>query len=278
VTVLRLGRGLGILAAGALLTLLFVAILFPYDRYREAVERGLGEVTGARVHVAGLGPDVGRVGPVLALRGVELRFPDDVQLTIDEAHLRPALSSSWLRGEPALRLLLAGPLGGVNGTLWSGGQRGFVGTLDDLDLAALRLERMVDGLDLRGRADADLDLQGDANRLSGRVSFSARDGLLTLPFLGIPLPYETAQGSIQLKETEGLAIETFQLNSADLALHASGTIGNAPVLENAKLDLRARLEVRDPDLRSVLGPVTGLRGDGTGDLRLSGTLRNPMIQ
>jgi uncharacterized protein YhdP len=248
VTVLRLGRGLGILAAGALLTLLFVAILFPYDRYREAVERGLGEVTGARVHVAGLGPDVGRVGPVLALRGVELRFPDDVQLTIDEAHLRPALSSSWLRGEPALRLLLAGPLGGVNGTLWSGGQRGFVGTLDDLDLAALRLERMVDGLDLRGRADADLDLQGDANR------------------------------SIQLKETEGLAIETFQLNSADLALHASGTIGNAPVLENAKLDLRARLEVRDPDLRSVLGPVAGLRGDGTGDLRLSGTLRNPMIQ
>jgi type II secretion system protein N len=279
VTGSRLARGLGFGLAGAALTALFCLWLLPWDRYRALAERELGRATGARVQVASLGPALGRGGAVLRLRDVELRFAEGQRLAISELRLRPALSTSWLRGEPALRLLLASEAGALDGTCWLGERTGFAGDVEGLRLELLPMDRLAQGLSLRGTADLVLDLVSDGAGLSGAVELAAREGSIAFPPYGLPIPFATARGSLALAPATGLVLESLELDDPGrLVLRASGTIGAAPSPELGPLDLTAHVEVLDPALRSLFAQALPLDAGGSAELRLSGTLGAPILR
>lgn len=274
----RLGRGLGLALAGLALTALFSLWLLPWDRYRGFAERELSRATGAKVRVGSLGPALGRGVAVLRLRDVELAFDGGQRVAISELRVRPALSTSWLRLEPALRVLAASEAGALDGTCWLGERLGFAGAVEGLALELLPLEGVADGLALRGRADLTLDLMSDGAGLTGAIELAAREGSVAFPPYGLPIPYATARGSLTLAPT-GLAIESLELEDPDrLSLRASGTIGASPSPELSPLDLTARVEVRDPALRSLFAQALPLDGEGNADLRLSGTLGAPILR
>jgi type II secretion system protein N len=275
----RLGRGIGWLLAGLALTALFSLWLLPWDRYRGLAERELSRAIGAEVRVGSLGPALGRGIAVLRLRDVELAFDGGRRLAISELRVRPALSTSWLRLEPAVRVLAASEAGGLNGTCWLGERPGFAGDVENLALELLPLEGFADGLALRGRADLTLDLVSDGAGLTGEVELAAREGTVAFPPYGLPIPYATARGSLTLAPATGLAIESLELDDPErLSLRASGTIGASPSRGLSPLDLTARLEVLDPALRSLFAQAIPLDGEGNADLRLSGTLEAPILR
>lgn len=275
----RLARGLGFTLAGAALTALFCLLLLPWDRYRALAERELGRATGARVRVASLGPALGLGGAVLRLRDVELTFAGGRGLAISELRLRPALSASWLRLGPALRLVAASEAGSLDGTCWLGERAGFSGEVEGLRLELLPVERLAEGLALRGTADLVLDLVSDGAGLTGAVELAAREGSIAFPPYGLPIPFATARGSLALAPGTGLAIESLELEDPGrLTLRASGSIGAAPSPELGPLDLTAHVEVRDPALRTLFAQALPLDGEGNAELRLSGTLGAPILR
>lgn len=267
---------LGGLAVG--LTLFFALLLFPYEHYRTVFEELLSR-NGARVRIARLGPHLGLRGPVLRLRGVEVLLPDATEAELDEVQLRPALSTSWFRGDPALRLLAEGPLGRVDGTAWLGAAYGFAGSLDSVDLAALPLGTDIQGLALSGRLDADLDLEGLGGTPLGSISFDAREGVVQLPMVGIPVPYSELTGEIELDPEQGTLIRQLALEGPGVDLDLDGSVARGRTLAASRLQLRADLSVKDPDLRGLLAAVNiRLDPQGTGRLQIGGTLQNPRIR
>jgi len=105
------------------------------------------------------------------------------------------------------------------------------------------------------------------------------EGSVAFPPYGLPIPFATARGSLTLAPATGLAIESLELEDPDrLSLRASGTIGASPSPELSPLDLTARVEVRDPALRSLFAQALPLDGEGNADLRLSGTLGAPILR
>jgi type II secretion system protein N len=275
----RLGRGLGLTLAGLALTAAFSLWLLPWDRYRALAERELSRATGAEVRVGGVGPALGRGIAVLRLRDVEVAFPGGRRLAISELRVRPALSSSWLRLEPALRVLVTSESGALDGTWWLGERAGFAGDVEDLALELLPLEELAAGLALSGRADLSLDLASDAAGLAGEVELAAREGSVAFPPYGLPIPFASARGTLAVAPERGFAIESLELDDPGrLSVRASGTIGAAASAELSPLDLSARLEVLDPALRSLFAQALPLDGNGHAELRLSGTLGAPVVR
>ena len=275
----RLARGLGLALAGLALTALFSLWLLPWDRYRGFAERELSRATGAAVRVGSVGPALGRGLAVLRLRDVEVAFEGGRRLAISELRVRPALSTSWLRLEPALRVLAASEAGALDGTCWLGERVGFAGDVEDLALELLPLEDVAAGLALRGRADLSLDLASDAAGLAGEVELAVREGSVAFPPYGLPIPFASARGSLALAPERGLAIELLELEDPGrFSVRASGTIGASPSPELSPLDLSARVEVLDPALRSLFSQVLALDAGGNADLRLTGTLGAPILR
>jgi type II secretion system protein N len=273
-----LGRRVAIALGGLTLTFVFALALFPYERYRGLLEQQAASALGARVQIGGFGPSLGWGGPVLRLRNVRVVFADGNRLALEDLRLRPALSTSWLRLDPALRIWAASPEGNGNGTLWLGAQPGFAGSLEALNLGALRMGSWVEGLELQGRADLELDLAQDAGGLEGNVALRARDGRIGVPPYGLPIPFESAEGLLDFDPQQGIRVASFALEDASLSLVAEGTIGLRPDLESGPLDLRAQLDVRDPGLRGVLGQAIDLEPQGSTKLQLRGSLSNPVVR
>jgi type II secretion system protein N len=265
----------GLLLAGAALALtsLFVLILFPYGNYRAWVEAGLAAGSGARVSVADAGGSFGLSGPALRLSGISMAYPDGLRLELDEVRVRPALSFSWLSGDPALHLEARGEVGELSGTCWLGERPGFDGSIEALQLEALPLTRYAEGLSLSGLADLEIDLRAEAGTLSGDVELDARDGSVAFPPYGVPVPFAHAYAEASLS-AEGVSIETLSLEDEGLRVEAEGSIG--PGARGA-LDLRAELEVSDPALRSLVGQAVPLNGEGRGAVRLAGSLARPVL-
>ncbi|MEN8183581.1 MAG: type II secretion system protein GspN [Myxococcota bacterium] len=273
---MRGSGGIVLLALG--LIALFVGILFPYGRYGSSLARGLGSQLGADVQVGEMGPALSWGGPVLRASEVVVRLGDGRRLDVAELRVRPALSASWLRLDPALRVWAESSAGVVNGTLWLGESSAFQGRVADLDLETLGAESLAEGLALRGRADLEIDLQTASEGLLGRISLDARDGSLAFPPYGLPVPFTEARARIELDPASGVRIESFEVEDPGLSFTAQGTLGNRPSLEHGRLDVEGQVEVRNPGLRAVLAGGLPLDGQGRAPLRLQGTLARPLLR
>lgn len=274
----RLQR-IGIPIGAALLTLVFVALGFPYDRLRDLAASAAGRALGTQVRIGALGPTLTSFGPGLRLTAVEVVLSGGRRVALESVRIRPAWSLGWLRGSPAFFVDVVAAEGHAVGTVSLGGQPGFDGTLADVDLAALALGDVLAGISLDGVASGDVDLHHTAAGPRGRVDLTASGGSVALPGLPMALPFETLSAKARATDAaiaEGLEID---LRGPMLTAQVTGTIAQSALVANASLDLQAAVTVVDPSLRPMLG-ATGLRlaQDGSARMRVSGTVARPLVR
>ena len=274
----RLQR-IGIPVGAVLLTLFFVAAGFPYDRVRDLVAAKAGQALRAQVRMASLGPSFSLLGPGVHVTGLDATLADGQRITLEQATLRPAWSTSWLRGRPALHVDLQGVQGRAVGTLTLGSEPGFDGDLVGVDLSKLPLESALSGLSLDGIASGEIDVKRTEAGPRGRFDLQAKGGSVALPGVPVALPFETLEAKAKLTDqflAEGVAVE---LTGPMLTAQISGNVGQAPLPMAAPLDLQLRVKVVDPSLQPMLAG-TGLRfgPDGSADMKLTGTAGRPLLR
>lgn len=276
---LRRLQRVGIPAGAVLLTLFFVALGFPYDRLREVVASRASQALHARIQMASFTPTLSLLGPGLRATGLDVTFADGGRFTADDARVRPAWSTSWLRGRPALHVDLRAAQGHAVGTLVLGAEPGFDGRLEEVDLARLPLEAALPGLSLDGTAHATVDLRRMPAGPRGSFDLTASGGSVALPGFPVALPFETLTAKAELTD-EALARDLdVDLQGPMLTAKIRGTVGQAPLVAGAPLDLQLTMKVVDPSLRPMLAG-TGLRfaPDGTAEMRLTGTIGRPLLR
>jgi type II secretion system protein N len=278
----RLPRGLVTIAlpvASLALVVIFVLILFPYGRFHDILIARLAQATGASVSLDALegGPSVG--GPSLLATNLLLRWPDRRELLLERARMRPAWSFSWLRGEPALHLEMAGPAGSLAGTVWPTPGLAFAGRARAIQLSLLPLDHLADPLPVLGRLDAEIDLRTGPKGPTGEIRFEAWDGSFALPQFPLGVSYEEAHGELERSESGSVTVREFELSGSMLSATAEGSIAASRRPEDGVLDLEVDLVVADPALRGMIEPY-GIRfdPDGAAHLRVSGTVSRPLLQ
>lgn len=262
-----------------LLTLFFFLHGFPWDRVGSMASERISALTGARVTMRSLSPSLGLLGPGIAAEGVTATLASGNTIELEHARVRPAWSLSWLRGRPALAVDLRGPLGGAAGTAYLGSEPGFDGRLTDLDLAKLPVTNLGPGAAADGRADADADVRLGPDGPRGTLRIDARDGSLSLPNVPLALPFATIHAEVELTDAALVQIGAFDLDGPLLAVQASGSVGRAPFLTGAPLQLEVRLDAKDASVRPLLGEA-GLRvgPDGAAQVRVLGTVGQPIVR
>jgi hypothetical protein len=94
----------------------------------------------------------------------------------------------------------------------------------------------------------------------------------------VPVPFQELTAELAIDPESGVQVTAFDLEDPALSLHAEGTLGTQPSLEQGRLDLTGKLEVRNPGLRAVLADAVRLDRDGMAELRLQGTLARPILR
>jgi len=271
-------RALAIGVAAVALTSIFFVAGFPYDRLAPRAAAAIESATGARVAIGQLGLVFSWFVPQLKATDVDVSWPAGQHTSFQRIRVQPAWSASWLRGHPALVVALRSPLGELDGTVAGGAAPSFRGELRNVSLALLPLQDLAPGTQLDGRVDAQLDLQLAAGGPQGTVHFDAKAGSLTLPLLPIGLPFDSLRGDLALGGDQLATLNAVELVGPLVGLTASGTIGHSPAIHLAPLALKARIEAREPAVRSMLqSQGIALDAGGAAALEISGTLGSPQI-
>jgi type II secretion system protein N len=271
-------KAAGVALAGAALIAGFIVAGFPYDRLGEYIEAEVQQATGVALAIGTLEPSLGFLGLGLQASDLSLRWPEGELLALDSARLRPAWSLSWLRGAPAIRAHLAGPLGEADGTLTLNGFGAWNGDFHDLDLAGLPIESAWPDAELEGIAEAFVDLRMSDAGLEGRVTFEAQDGIVLLPILPTALPYDGLSGDIEFGGNALASVKSFALAGPLLNAEVTGSVEHAPVFADAPLSLSVVLRSQ-PGVRPLLESA-GLRvkPDGSARVTVRGTTSNPVVR
>jgi hypothetical protein len=248
-------RFVAIALAAGLCFLLFLHLGFPYQRLAGPVAARLGSATASEVRIARLAPRLSLRGPGLHAQDVTATPHGGRPIQLEGVFLRPAWSTAWLRGNPALHV----ELGGV-------------------ELAELPLAAALPGVSLSGRAEIGLDLV--AGEPTSQASFDARDGSLALPGLPLALPFTSFEGELRY-DGEGeslLEVEAASLTGPLVSLELSGTVGRGASLETSPLQFELEISAQ-PELRGTLQAAgIALSPEGKGKLQLTGTPSRPELR
>ena len=268
------------LALGAIaLTALLMVLRFPYDRLALAIAQRVERETGARITFGGpVSLALVRFAPGIAATTVQIARPDGTRFDLDRLGVRPALALAWLRGHPALATEVESVRGGASGVVTFGAEPGFDGKLKDVDLEQLPQSRIGAPLQLKGRADVDLDIVLREAGPEGDVEFEARDGLLTHPNLPLPIPFQKLTGEIALGGDAWASIRKFELASPLASGHASGAVGRSPQFASAPLRLEIDLTVSGAVQGSLRSQGIMIGNDGQIHLNVAGTPARPVVR
>lgn len=272
-------RGVAIGAACLLLTLVFAALQFPWDRLSPWLIGQIERATGVRMEIGQLGPSWSLTGPAARVDNLVLHLPGRTPLLIDWLRARPALSLSWLAGEPALGLVVGLAGGEVAGTLWPAGESGFDGDFHDVDTTRLPEAMRADDLPLEGLLSGAADLRQRGGRWAGELEVTGTDGSLLLPNLPIALPFDQVHAEVQLDEAGLLTLEGGTLDGPLASFEAEGTVTLDGAGRPEALDLQVTMRDVDPSLRGMLANQGfRLNADGGADLAIRGSARAPQIE
>jgi hypothetical protein len=241
--------------AGALLFLLFLHLGFPYDRLAGRLADRLGRAAGSEVRITQLTPRLSLRGPGLEAAGVTVTPRTGLRIAIERAFFRPAWSVSWLRGDPALHVDLAG-----------------------VDLAGLPLAAAFPGASLRGLAEIRLDFSHGEQGPDVSSRFDARDGALGLPGLAVPLPFTSFEGELRYGGESLLELASATLTGPLISVLASGKLGRGASFETSPLLLDLEISAQ-PGMQAPLQTAgLTLDPDGRKKLQLTGTPERPEIR
>lgn len=263
-----------------LLVVLFLFLLFPWDALARRVAWEINRVSAAQVEVDALSPAFTARGPVLRAHDVRVQHPAIDRLRISTLEIAPRFSTSWLDGEPTLRVWAETGLGTADGVLRLGLSPAWVGRVSEVELSRLPLRLDTDELKLAGRLDADADVALDANgTLRGRIAFESPSLRVQTALLPVQIPFSRTTGVIEILESGATRISDVVLEGEVVEGTIAGEIGLVHHSQSPPLDLRADLRVLDPTLVR-LAPTAGLQlgPGGAVSLQVSGTAEAPLLR
>jgi len=267
----------GVPAAAVFLVTLFIFLGFPYDKLGDRIAAKLLE-SGVRVEFDAIGPALRLAGPGLEAKGLRATLSNGESLQLERAMVRPAWSSAWLRGRPALYTEIDSESGSARGTVVVGAHGGFRGELAQVDAGVLPLAQAAPLGSLDGVVDASVDLAMEEQGPKGRVRFEAADGSLQLPGVPMPIPFATLTGDLDFGDDAYVTVKRLELKGPLLNAGVTGNVLQAASFAAAPL----RLEI-DINAQPGLVPVirqAGLRIDRNGvtKARVTGTVGQPKIR
>ncbi len=263
----------------ALLVLIFVAILFPWDSLGRRIAWEISRVSGARVDVSNLAPALTARGPVLRARDVTIEHPAIDQVRLYELEIAPRFSTSWFGGQPTLRLWAQSGLGNADGVLRLGGEPTFVGSVSEVELARLPLRLDSSGVRFEGTLSVDADVALDPNgTLRGMLVFESQSLRMQTDQLPLEIRFTHAKGTIEILESGATRIDSVVVKGELVEAELSGEIGLVHLSQSPPIDFTAHIRIVDATLRR-LAPGAGLMlsSSGEADVRVSGTLDAPDI-
>lgn len=261
------------------LTLVFIALLFPWDAVARRLAYELGAASGARIQLEELAPAWTARGPVVRARNVVVEHPSVRMLRVSALEIAPRFGFGWLSGAPRLRVFADSDLGRVDGVIVLGASPAFDGRAEQVVIERLPLRLEAAGVEVAGELTADADVALDPNgTLRGQVEFESPRLSLAATLLPQPLSFTQATGTLAILETGATRIESVRLDGPQLRGTLSGEIGLVHRSQPPPLDLRADVEIVDPSLRA-LAQAAGLPLDptGKGTLAIRGTAALPEI-
>lgn len=263
----------------ALLVLLFVLVLFPWDSLGRRVAWEISRVSGARVEVNDLSPTFSERGPVLRATDVTIHHPAVDQVRLFELEIGPRFSTSWLAGDPTIRVFAESGLGNIDGILRLGGSPAFEGRVSQVEIDRLPLRLEASDLRISGRIDAEADVAlAPDGTLQGRVEFESPSLQIQTPMLPIPIPFSRSLGVIEILETGATRVSGVRLEGDVLEGTIDGEIGLVHRSQAPPIDMVASIQIHDSMLRQ-LAPSAGifLDAEGRADIELRGTTDAPQI-
>jgi len=268
----------GLALAALALTAFFMVLGFPYDRLAERLASRYEAQTGNRVALGPVSLGLVRWAPGIEAEGVSIVRPDGTRIDLDLLGVRPALALAWLRGDPALATEVHSARGDASGVFTLGDARGFDGRVTALDLELLPQKDLGAALQVKGTADADVDVRLGEEGPEGSVVFEARDGIVTHPELPLPMPFQKLTGELDLGGDEWVRIRDFAVESPLARGHARGTIGRAPRFATAPLRLEIELSVSGAIQGSL--NAQGVKVGDAGEIRfdVTGTPARPVVR
>jgi len=269
---------LGTPALGVVLILVFTFLGFPYSDLIPAVSREIERATGGEIRIAQIEPQITLGGPGFAFRDLRLLEVGDGPVELEWLKIRPAWSTSWLRGVPAFAIDLTGPVVAITGIVTRGDSYGFKGEIVLPDLAMLPLAA-VHPLSLSGAMTATGDISSVAGEPTGNLVFAAEQGSAAHPSLPVALAFDALSGRVELGGETWLALEDIELKGPIISARAEGTVDRPGGNRSPLLDLDVQLEIANPGFRMALSGL-GLRvdRDGRAAFNLGGTLENPVLR
>ena len=260
------------------LTATFVFLGFPYADLIPMISRLGGD---QNIRVGEIHPRLTIGGPGFSLREVVFSPNEMEPLIVDQFDIRPAWSTSWLRGEPALVIGLVSPLVLADGVLTWADARRVEGKIEIPDLALLPLPSdsslsFTGALIAEGDLDIGIALDGES---TGLIHFEATVGSASHANIPIPLDFESLSGDIELTGQSELILEDISIQGPIFSAQADGYIdtpqGNVPLVMDIDLDV----QVKAPAFRALLAGL-GLPFDNEGrsSFNLGGTIQNPVIR
>lgn len=260
------------------LTATFVFLGFPYADLIPMISRLGGD---QNIRVGEIHPRLTIGGPGFSLREVVFSPNEMEPLIVDQFDIRPAWSTSWLRGEPALVIGLVSPLVLADGVLTWADARRVEGKIEIPDLALLPLPSdsslsFTGALIAEGDLDIGITLDGES---TGLIHFEATVGSASHTNIPIPLDFESLSGDIELTGQSELILEDISIQGPIFSAQADGYIdtpqGNVPLVMDIDLDI----QVKAPAFRALLAGL-GLPFDNEGrsSFNLGGTIQNPVIR
>lgn len=265
-------RGRIAVAFGALLlTLVFAATRFPWDRFAPVLSSAASEAAGVRVELGSLELAWGALGVAMIASDVRVDWPAGDGTRFAAVAVRPAASLGWLRGEPVLRVRTRGGPGDFDGIA---GTTRVTGTLEVAEAGDLpwTIEPPI-----TGAFTSELDLAIATDRITGAVLLAGTGGSLLPPGLPIAIPFDQLTGTLRLTE-RGLALDPVVVAGPLASGRVTGSIdppgGRWQV---AILDLVVDLDHFDPDLAAMIQSFGLKLAPGT-RITIQGTAANPRIR
>ncbi len=268
---------LAVAAGCVLLTLIFLIAGFPYDRLESRMVRAIEKAIGGRMTYAESDTSFAWGVPGYQWRQVRVTGTSSGPLQFDELSVRPAWSLAWLRGAPAFHVDVSGSDGRIVGVVALGDPPGFDGRLERYDLTKLPAGLKPRVLALRGVADAEVDLVG-GEQWMGDVDLSIENGSVSGAKLRLPLAFSKLTGQFELVGDNRTEVSALHIEGPLLEADLVGTVGPAPQLGAAPLDLALELDA-EPNALPLLRPL-GIRLSKRGpqSLKIGGTFDSPQVR
>ena len=268
-----------LLPLSAMLLVLFVLLLFPWDSLGRRIAWEISRVSGARVEVTDLGPALSARGPVMRARDVDIQHPAIERVRLGTLEIAPRLAASWLSGNPKLRIWADTELGVLDGVLSLGPEPAYLGRVRNVELTRLPLRLDPSQLHLAGRLSADADVALAPNgTLSGELHFDSSALEVETERLPIAIPFSRATGTVEILPSGDTRISGIELEGPMIEGHIEGKIGLVHRSQSPPIDLAATLRIHDPvllDMAQSNGfPITN--GNQT-NFDLSGTVASPQV-